>query len=143
MTDERRRILDLLAEDRISVDQAEALLRALGAPGSSTKPQGRSLPSAPLSPAPPPPQGARSLQILINNEDTGKQVNVTVPIGLIRFASRFVPASARREIADSGIQLDEIVSSLENPELLPAGSTLVQIDADEGEGHSTITIKAV
>ncbi len=141
MTDERRRILDLLAEDRISVDQAETLLRALG--GSSPKPTGKSLPAVPQPPEPPTPQGARSLQILINNEDTGKQVNVTVPIGLIRFASRFVPAGARREMADSGIQLDEIVNSLESPELLQAGSTLVQIDADEGEGHSTITIKAV
>ena len=138
MTDERRRILDLLAADRISVEQVEALLRALAADRRSQAAR-----AVPAAPEPPPPRGARSLQILINNEDSGKKVNVTVPIGLIRFASRFVPANARRELAESGIQLDELVGSLENPELLAAGSTLVQINAHEDDGSSMITIKAV
>lgn len=140
MTDERRRILDLLAAERISVEQAESLLRALAEGQRGTARSGAS-PAAPEPP--PPPRGARSLQILVNNDDTGNKVNVTVPIGLIKFASRFVPASARHELAESGIQLDELVGSLDNPELLAAGSTLVQINADEDEGSSTITIKAV
>lgn len=135
MNEERRRILDMLAADRISVEQAEALLRALGG--------GRQAPAAPEPPEPPPAKGARSLRIEIHNDDSGKGVNVTVPIGLIKFASRFLPSSARDQLADSGIDLEALVGSLDSPELLSAGSTLVEVHADGDDGLSTILIKAV
>lgn len=137
MDEERRRILDLLAADKITVEQAEALLVALAGAGAAA--------GAPRPPEPPgpPPRSARSLQIIVLKEDSDKSVNVTVPIGLIKFASRFLPKEARVEMADSGIQLDEIVSSLENPELLAAGSTLLELNTGDEDGASTITIKAV
>lgn len=126
----------MLAADRISVEQAEGLLRALA--GTDHR-----LPDAPPPPEAPPARGARSLRIEINNEDTGKNVNVTVPIGLIKFANRFLPGSARDQMAESGIDLDELIGSLDSPELISSGSTLLEVHADGDDGTSTIQIKAV
>lgn len=139
MDEERRRILDLLANDKISVDQAEGLLRALAADRQPPPP-----PAAPGVASGTPAKGARSIQIQIHEEGSGKNVNVTVPIGLIRFAGRFLPSSARDQLADNGIQLDDLIASLESPELLAAGSTLVEVKSeDEDMNTSTIHIKAV
>lgn len=135
MAEERRRILDLLAEGRISVDQAEELLRALGG-----------TPPAPPTPPGPvqPPASVRGLQIRVVNDETGQVVNVTIPIGLVRFASRMVPADARSRVRDNGIDLEELIQSLEDPEKLTPGTVLVEITADSKHGGTdTIVIKAV
>lgn len=142
MQEERRRILDLLAEDRISVEQAEALLRALSGADARTG-------EIPVPPAPPKARkvrhGARSLQILIDNEETGKHVNVTVPLGLVRFASKFVPASAQVSIEQSGIDLQQILDSLEDPDGIAPGTTLasIQSDNESNGGTDSIVIRAV
>ena len=64
MDEERRRILDLLAADKITVEQAEALLVALAGAGAAA--------GAPRPPEPPgpPPRSARSLQIIVLKEDS-------------------------------------------------------------------------
>lgn len=142
MQEERRRILDLLAEERINVEQAEALLRALS--GSDVRRHAR--PEPPLPPkARGPRHGARSLQILISNDQTGKHVNVTVPLGLVKFARKFVPASAQVSIEESGIDLQQILNSLEDPDTIAPGTTLASIQSDNeaNGGTDSIVIKAV
>lgn len=141
MQEERRRILDLLAEERITVEQAEALLRALS--GSDARPE-RPVPPVPPK-APKVRHGARSLQILISNDETGRNVNVTVPLGLVRFARKFVPASAQASIEGSGIDLQEILNSLEDPDTIVPGTTLAAIQSDNEDkgGTDSIVIKAV
>lgn len=142
MQEERRRILDMLAEDRITVEQAEALLKALNGAGSR-----RSLPPEPPAPVRMPKvrHGARGLQINISNEPSGKTVNVTVPMGLVKFASKFVPASAQSSMNESGIDLQELLDSLEDPDSIAPGTTLVEVQADSNDngGTATIVIKAV
>ena len=140
MDEERRRILDMLAADKITVDQAEALLRALQA--GDVRP--------PRPPAPPRdvPEGrrARSLRIQITEDgaSSNSNVNVTVPIGLIRFAGRFLPKEARSQLNDNGIQFDQLIDSLNSEEGIMAGETLVEIDADGANGTTShIHIKAV
>ena len=141
MPEERRKILDLLAEGKISVEQAEALLKALTAAGGT----------APVPPGPPAAPaavrigpGVRGLQIQVVNDEAGKVVNVTVPLGLIRFAGKLVPEHARNSVRENGIDLDELVRSLENPELLVPGTSLVELTADSKNGGTdTIVIRAV
>ena len=134
MDEERRRILDMLAADKITVDQAEALLRALQA-GDVRPP--RDVPEG---------RRARSLRIQITEDgaSSNSNVNVTVPIGLIRFAGRFLPKEARSQLNDNGIQFDQLIDSLNSEEGIMAGETLVEIDADGANGTTShIHIKAV
>lgn len=137
MSDERRRILDMLASDRITVDQAEALLRALN--GNST--HETSAAGTAAEPAVQPP-AARSLQIRIGGKGPrGKaDANITVPLGLARFASRFLPESLRDELDDQDVDIDDVLKALLEEGALPSGSVLVDISSDEGK---TILVKAV
>ena len=126
--DERKKVLDMLAAGQINVDQASELLRALG--------------DAPVGavPPPPPPMPARTgtarlLRISIDANDDGDgdraKIRVNVPLGLAKFAGRFLPAEARTELESQGIDLSELINALstETPE-----GKLVDIDVDDDNG---------
>lgn len=123
-SEERRRILDMLASGQISADQAAELLEAIG----------------PAEPSPPPAPkaggGARVLRISVDatRPDGSKEatVRVNVPLGLARFATRFLPPGARAQLEEQGIDLTSLVNSLDSD--VPGGK-LVDIDAtDEDKG---------
>jgi hypothetical protein len=126
---ERQRILDLLADGRISADDAAKLLTALGdtrAPGT------------------PPPRPARrgtsrTLRVSIDafddeGSDKKAKIRVNVPIGLAKFASRFMPPEARAELDAQGIDLQALLEGL--GEEVPDGP-LVDIDVDDGKDGRT------
>ena len=126
--DERKKVLDMLAAGQISVDQASDLLRALGEGGP------------PVGAPPPPPPSARTgtarlLRIAIDATDGGDgeraKIRVNVPLGLAKFASRFLPAEARGELEAQGIDLSELITAIttETPE-----GRLVDIDVDDDDG---------
>jgi hypothetical protein len=126
--DERKKVLDMLAAGQINVDQASELLRALG-----------DAPSGAAPPPPPPPSTrsgtARLLRISIDANDDGDgdraKIRVNVPLGLAKFAGRFLPAEARTELEAQGIDLSELINALstETPE-----GKLVDIDVDDDDG---------
>ena len=130
IVDERRKILDLLESGRINADQASELLRALG--GAPREP-------APPPPPPPParPGTARMLRISIDatGDDGDKKnakIRVNVPLGLAKFATRFLPVEAKGELEAQGVDLNELIAALssETPE-----GRLVDIDVDDdGDG---------
>lgn len=137
---ERRRVLDLLAGGKITVDEATALLTAL-AGGTRTD----------AAPPPPPPRGrgrARLLRISIDasgSEGSGEaaKVRVNVPIALARFATRLLPPEAKRELDAQGIDLDAMLAAL--GEELPDGK-LVDIDvsaSDDGREAARIVVEAI
>lgn len=128
--DERKKVLDLLEAGRVSADQASDLLRALG--------------SAPRLEPPPPPTTphrvgtARLLRISIDaagdeGDRSRAKVRVNVPLGLAKFATRFLPQEAKRELESQGIDLSELITAIstETPE-----GRLVDIDVDDDEGTS-------
>jgi hypothetical protein len=130
IVDERRKILDLLESGRVNADQASELLRALGG-----------APREAAAPAPPPPPArtgtARMLRISIDagggeGDMKNAKIRVNVPLGLAKFATRFLPEEARGELEEQGIDLNELIAALssETPE-----GRLVDIDVDnDGEG---------
>jgi hypothetical protein len=125
---ERRRILDLLAAGQISADQAAELLEAVG-------PGGGSPPAAPVKGI------ARLLRISVDatRPDGSKEatVRINVPLGLARFAGRFLPPDARRELEGQGIDLSSLLESLNGD--VPDGR-LVDIDATDEEKGTTAKI---
>jgi hypothetical protein len=136
-SDERRRILDMLAAGSISVDDAANLLKAL----TGGRTERAALPTSPK-------RGARLLRISIDAPDESGQgettkVRVNVPIALARFATRLLPQEASSELKEQGIDLNEILSSLD--EDLPDGN-LIDIDAgssDSAKGTTRIRIDVV
>jgi hypothetical protein len=127
--DSRKRVLDMLAAGTISAEDAAKLLAAIG----GEPPPG-------TAPAAPRPRGtARSLRVSIDareGEDAGKdraRIRVNVPLGLARFASRFLPPEAKRELEAQGIDLVELLAGLGDE--VPEGP-LVDIDIDDDEGGS-------
>jgi len=134
--DEQRRVLDMLAAGQINAEQASTLLAAL---------------RGPAAPPPPPPPAARrgTARMLRISIDAGEEpggerakIRVNVPLGLAKFASRFMPAEARRELEGRGIDLNELIDAIttETPE-----GPLVDIDVDDdsGEKRAKIMIEVV
>ena len=102
MSEEKRKILEMLADKKISVDEAERLLAAV----SETPAQ------APGGAKP----GPKYLRVLVEpapGNPEGDRVNIRVPLNLVRaglkFAS-FIPAQARdkvnSELKEKGIPFD-------------------------------------
>ncbi len=138
--DERKKILDLLESGRINADQASELLRALGGgPREATPPR---------SPPPSARTGtARMLRISIDvtgdeGDKKNAKIRVNVPLGLAKFATRFLPVEARGELEAQGIDLNELIAALSSE--TPDGQ-LVDIDVDDdGDGkRAKIVVEVV
>ena len=138
--DERKKILDMLESGRVNADQASELLRALGVAPREAAP--------PAPPRPPARPGtARMLRISIDaTGDAGDKKNakirVNVPLGLAKFATRFLPVEAKGELEAQGVDLEELIAALssETPE-----GRLVDIDVDDdGDGkRAKIVVEVV
>src|SRR4051794_30424703 len=108
MTDEMRPVLDLLSQHKITVDEAEQLLRALGAPE----------PAADASAGPRTERAnPRWVRIQIDKQPKegreSKQVNIRVPIAVVRGGMRlgtiiatFAGEKAAQRMKARGIDLD-------------------------------------
>jgi len=102
MSEERRKVLEMLADKKISVDDAERLLAAVSA--------------APTQPAPAAIKGPKYLRVLVEpapGNTEGDRVNIRVPLNLVRaglkFAS-FIPPQVQEkvnaELREKGVPFD-------------------------------------
>ena len=115
MNEERKRILQLLAEGQITAEEAERLFEALEGERAEAELVRRKGP-------------ARLLRIRIDDPDAG-QVRVNLPLALARFALKFIPKEQQRQIAEAGFDLDELLASLQSD--TPEGR-LVEIEDPRG-----------
>jgi len=129
MNDDRKRILALLADGKISAEEADRLIDALG-----------------RSPAAGPPPGARSsgapkyFRVEVAAHEAGEaqtKVNVRIPMQLLRAGVRLsalIPSSARDEInvamAKQGIAFDINQLKPENLEDLIQNLSDFSVDVD-------------
>jgi hypothetical protein len=139
LSEERGRILRMVASGEISPAEAEDLLSALEPPRQSeNRPFG-----APGNPPPPPPQQApmmrrndgRNLVIQVTEGNENK-VNVRIPLGLARAASKFIPRNAKEYLAEYDMNIDQLVESLAGAE---GGNTLVEVE--DGDNHVRIAVE--
>lgn len=132
MSEENRRVLTMLAEGRIGVDDAQRLLAALES--GRVQP-----PDAPEGAA---PTGAsyRFLRVHIDAKDDNAKIDVRVPLQVLRAGVRLaslLPPQARSRIdqalSDKGIAMDLSRLKPENiDELINAlGGSTIDIDAVE------------
>lgn len=107
MSEERKRILQMLAEDKIDVDEAERLLEAIDSSASVrdiVAQDGRTK------------SGWKFLRVIVEPTDQdgdGKRVNIRVPVSLLRAGiklSSLIPNEARSKVTDAlrdkGVDID-------------------------------------
>lgn len=112
MTDERLRILKMLEEKKITADEAAKLLDAVNQTDAGS-------------------QGNRFLKVRVWERDSGKQkVNVTLPLGLVKWGLKMAPESAKAKIAEQDIDLRVVSEALEKG----IAGKIVEVDDDE-KGH--------
>ena len=128
MSQERRRILSMLAEGKISVDEAERLLAAVGqageaevAPGATDAPRSR----------------PRYLRVTVDKGEGEERVNIRVPLQLLRAGlklSAVLPDEAKDKVGaalqDKGIDLDLRAARPEDIEELIEALSELTVDVD-------------
>ena len=129
MSTERRQVLEMLAEGKITAEDAEKLLGKLNGadPSPSEVPESR------------PGGGTRDgnpkfLRVVVDSHD-GDQVNVRVPLALVRTGiklSTMLPSHANESLEEHGIDLSKM-SGLEGEELVEALKELT-VDVDSADG---------
>ena len=115
MNEERKRILQMLAEGQISAEEAAELIEALD--------------DAPAVAEPRPEAPARLLRIYIHDPEDATEVKINLPLALARFALKFIPEQQQAQISEAGFELDELLASLKSE--TPAGR-LVEIEDGDG-----------
>lgn len=105
MSEERRKILEMLSAGKITVDEAERLMAAIGSETQQTKNAGSSA-----------QKGYKYLRVLVEPSDSsrdGDRVNIRIPMNLIRAGLKwmsFIPKEAQGKVSDAlkdqGIDVD-------------------------------------
>jgi len=116
---ERERVLRLLAEGKITVEQAARLLDALDKTATG-EPRNRHL----------------KIRVQKQGSDRPK-VNITLPIGLVKLGMGFVPDSAKAKLEDKEIDLAAVA------EALARGVTgkLVDVEDEENGEHVEVWVE--
>jgi hypothetical protein len=140
MSDETRRVLDLVAQGKITVDEADQLLRAIAVspPGEAPKPDEAERP------------GPRWVRIAIhkrgNERGEERDVNIRVPIAVIKSGMRLgalIPGLAGDQVAarlrERGLDIDfsKLDAAAIESVLTELGDT--NIDIDSGKAQVRIT----
>ena len=125
MSDERKKVLSMVAEGTLAVEDGERLLSKLAGPvgGGTTWGSRDAASSTP-----------RYLRIIVDGTD-GNKVNIRVPLGLLRTGIRLstmVPRVAGERLKANGVDLSHL-SSLAGDELIEELRDL-KIDVDSPDG---------
>ena len=140
MSEERRRILNMLAVGKINAGEAEALLDALSRrPGSAIVPMHGQTPNTTVL--------AKYLRVLVEGQLEGQahKVNVRIPIELIRAGMRLaalLPQVAyepvNRALKENGVDLD--VSKLRPEDLEGLVTHLHELHVDVDDGNDKVRV---
>ena len=133
MSEDRKRILNMLAEGKVTADEAERLLDALGRPQPAPIDNGAGRQARNLSAAP------RYFRVEVNasDEDGPTKVNVRIPMQLLRAGVRLgalIPPKARDQVnealARQGVPFDINQLKPENLEELIEHLSEMTVDVD-------------
>jgi len=134
MSEETKKVLQMVASGQISADDAEKLLEKLGASGSAST-------TPPASEPTPPPEKKsaepklRFLRVTVDSPDRD-QVNVRVPLTFLRAGMKLlgvIPPQVSERLAEKGIDLSAL-RDLKGGELVDELKDLhVDVDSKNGE----------
>jgi hypothetical protein len=147
--EDTRRILEMVSQGKLTVDDAERLLKAVSAAGDAGAPAPGAAETDSLKPK-------RWLRINIHkpadeHRAQPKDVNIRVPLGIVRGGMRlgaiiatFAGDKAVRKMKVGGVDLDieainSDLSKLHGPEFDAFLNSLHDIDIDDGKSRVRIT----
>jgi hypothetical protein len=112
MLDERMQILKMVEQGKVSAEEAARLLDAVTeAPEGDKRREGK------------------RLRIQITEPGTNKKkVNLRIPLGLAKIAAKFIPPKKKKELADEGVDIDEVLSQVTSENI----GKIVDIESDDG-----------
>jgi len=129
MSEQRKKILQMLAEGKITVDEAERLLCALS--GKQDEEAGPAL-AADKKP--------KYLRVLVQGGPKGENVNIRVPLALIRAGIKLksvLPDHAKDKLGaalkNKGINIDLDKAAPETVEEIISGISGLSVDVDGGD----------
>jgi SHOCT-like protein len=139
MSDERRRVLDLLAQGKITVDEADQLLRALGANAGAE----RSTPGGDSAKKP------RYIRIAVhkpaNSENPAEDINIRVPLPILKGGMRlgalipgFVGDTIAARLRERGFDCDW--SNLDGPAIDAVFAELSEMGINVDSGKAQVRI---
>lgn len=119
--DEKKQILNMLAEGKITSEEALGLLNALG---DDLREKARTRPKAKI------------IKIKVfRNESERPDVNIRVPLNLAQWAAKFIPKNSDLTINDKDIDLDKLTEILADID----PQDICEIDHEDGK--VTITLE--
>ena len=136
MSEERKKILNMLSEGKISVDEAERLLTAMSETNTTT-------PGEPVV-VPGKKQGGVPkylyVSVLPKEGRKGERVNVRVPLGLIKAGMKFaslIPSNVQDKVCNAmeekGIDFDLSNLNMDNVDELLEAFRELQVDVDSDD----------
>lgn len=136
---DRTRILNLLKEGHITVEEADELLRALEQPETAAS-------SVPVALKDTRGRKTKKLRVQVDAGENNQKakVNVNVPISIIKtigpIIAKNMPKEAQQELDKAGVDLVAIMDSIEA--LIESGieEDIVNVDVGDGEDISKVRI---
>jgi len=130
MSSERKQVLDMLAEGKITSAEADRLLDKLAGSERSNSNAGATTATRPLAGGAP-----KFLRVVVDARD-GDVVNVRIPLFLVRTGiklSTMLPSKVSRRLNEKGIDLSQL-SGLAGDDLVQALRELhVDVNSDDGD----------
>jgi len=120
MNEERMRILKMLQEGKITVDEATELIKAMEASQSEESILAEGKP--------------KWLKVRVSSGDSEK-VSVNLPLSLARVALKFIPQQAKGQMEEQGIDIDALLSAVTETKI----GKLVEVE--DGEDHVSVWIE--
>ncbi len=136
MSEDRKRVLEMLASGKVTVDEAERLLSALGAVP----------PPPPDAAAAAPARPGRFFRIVVRKTEKdgpGKNVNIRIPLSLVKGGMRIgamIPGcgeAVTEQLRRKGIDLD--VTKLDPDQLESVLRDMGEMEIDDGKSQMRIS----
>ncbi len=119
MSEEKRQVLNLVQEGKVSIDEGLKLLEALDTPG-----QGGT-----VAPGHHGGHRGRMLRIRVFDTEDNTKVNVNLPLALAKVAMKFIPKDVSKELESENIDLDELLSTITEA----SSGKIVDIDSEDAK----------
>ncbi len=114
-SEEKLQILKMLEEKKISVEQAEKLLKAVDSAEGKTELRKPAVPAAPV-PVEKSEVGGKlkgKFKVVVESSD-GDNVVITLPLMLAKLAMNMMPKNKMADIKNEGIDLEQIVANIDS-----------------------------